>query len=155
MSMPTWCLLSQDRIKRLQLFCGAVYVQPLLKSSVDGAVLKQFREIVGDDLFNFLFETVDNIEADAISTVTLIGDDTLEETIRSVGTSVLLGTLSEMNVVKIYMSALGKPLLVLDADQSKQAFNYACQAMQLGAPSKPASSQVTQGSSAGPSVASS
>jgi len=137
LSMPTWCLLDQARIKNLQTACGAVYLQPLVKSSVDGAILKQFRESVGDNLFNFLFELGDSVQAEAISTVTLTSDESLDDTIQSVGASVLLGTLSDMNIVKVYMPVLGKPMLVLDNDQSMQAYKLACQALQLGAPSAP------------------
>lgn len=142
LSMPTWCLLSQSKIKELQTACGAVYLQPQIKTSVNGAVLKQFRQAVGDELFNFVFELGENPQSDdSIPTVSLAANDNLHDTIQSVGASVLLGTLTEKPIVKVYMSVLGNPSLVLDNSQCTQAFTLACQAIRIGVPSAASGAQ--------------
>jgi len=103
--LPAWCLLNKEELVKLQIACGAVYLQPLVKSSVDGAVLKKFKETVGEPLFNFLFELNDTESSEEISTVVLTSDDALPDTIESVGASVLLGTLSDLTVVKLFLPA--------------------------------------------------
>ncbi len=134
LALPSWCLLDKTKISELQLACGAVFLQMLVKASVDGAVLKQFREVVGESLFNFLFESIEQDETQDIHSIVLTADSGLLDTIQSVGASVLLGTLSDLDVIKVYMPVLGKPLLVLNEEQSHRSYGIACQALELGRP---------------------
>lgn len=132
LALPSWCLLDIEKIKKLQIACGSVYLQPTVKKSLDGSVLKQFRECVGESIFNYIFESIEQSESAEEPAVVLSSEESISETIESVGASVLLGTLSDLNIVKLYMPVLGKPLLVLDEKGSIRAYNIGCQAMALG-----------------------
>jgi len=131
LALPSWCLLDFEKLESLQIACGAIHLQPLVKSSLDGAVLVQFKESVGESLFNFLFESVEDDNTQELPDVVLSPDGSIPQTIKSVGASVLLGTLSDADVIKIYMPVTGKPLIVLSGEQANRSLVLASQAMKL------------------------
>jgi len=62
MSMPPWCLLSAKARAEVRDACGATYLAPLIRKSINGQVVQQFRDEVGEQAFEYLFSVVETSE---------------------------------------------------------------------------------------------
>jgi len=86
MSMPPWCLLSAKARAEVRDACGATYLAPLIRKSINGQVVQQFRDEVGEQAFEYLFSV----------------------------SSVLLATLVQSDMRDVYVGELGARLRELE-----------------------------------------
>lgn len=104
-TLPAWCLSEKKDRQEVQRLCGLIYFAPLIRSSVDGIMLRTLRKFVGEKLFQFTRESNQfNHEASGE-----LLSDTLELQVMASGSSILLATLDDQTLVRLYADAVGPP----------------------------------------------
>lgn len=122
-TMPEWCLASNDDRLLLQRVCGAFYLAPLVKRSIDGSLVRAFKGLVGDETYRFIENT--NTFLHEVNDVLL--ENTLELKLMASGSSVLLQTFSDSNTVNFYRAVIGPPGASLQTATSLHIYSVACQ----------------------------
>jgi len=100
-AIPDWCLLDAKERHTLQRVCGALYLAPLIKNSIDGGVLRKLNIFVGDAIFQHVRTTDDlthSIEPRGF-------ENHVEVQVMAAGSSVLLHTLQVTSLMELYKTA--------------------------------------------------
>lgn len=125
--VPQWCLDSNDEIRHLQKICGAVYAAPLIKSSIDGVVLRKLSKFLGGELFDALRSADSSHQIAQESNQQSAFNQYPEVEVMAAGSSVLLQTLQVPSLIRLYQEIIGPPSVDVSADLAKDIFFVAHQ----------------------------
>jgi hypothetical protein len=114
MSMPPWCLLSAKARAEVRDACGATYLAPLIRKSINGQVVQQFRDEVGEQAFEYLFSVVETSEIPVADLQPFVTQRSIGDLINAAGSSVLLATLVQSDMRDVYVGELGARLRELE-----------------------------------------
>lgn len=102
---PSWCLADTNSLLDLQRTCGALYLAPLIRSSIDGEILRELNSYIGGELFHFVrveFQLVHPIDASQL-------EKRPDLQIMAAGATVLLQTLRESSLSDLFSEIIGPP----------------------------------------------
>lgn len=102
-ALPDWCCNDISTIRSIQKTCGALYFSPVIASSIDGRMLRDFRDFVGAQCFEFVRT---QYEADHTVNAAISGQR-LPVTVMAAGSAVLLSTLQHDRLVQMYEQVIG------------------------------------------------
>ncbi len=101
-ALPDWCLTTKKGRQELLRVCGALYLSPSIRVSIDGLILRKLRHFVGSNVFHHI-RSAEKLNHDVA--VSLAADE-IEIQVMSSGTSVLLGTLHDNNLISLYRESI-------------------------------------------------
>ena len=120
-TLPSWCLNPVAEQQRLQSVCGAIYMKPLIISSIDGNFLRSIRAAVGQSVFDGI-RNDDSLEIDwDTSQITAH----TEEAVMKWGASVLLATLTDSSLRRLFERSLGDFEAAVNAETARVILNHA------------------------------
>lgn len=111
LTLPHWCLQDIDEIRALQRICGALYFAPTIYSSIDGSLLRQFRDFVSIDCFQYIRHSKKLFEHTVAEELSAYR---LPVNVMAAGSSVLLSTLPEKKFEALYEQLIGPRSVALD-----------------------------------------
>lgn len=124
--LPCWCLLENDKRIHLQLLVGTLYMLPTLQSTIDGKYLGLVRDAVGEHAFDEIMR----IDTQGIRFVSpdlsRVDNSNIEKQLMSAGASVLLSTLQDKNLVRLFLNVTGIPAGALQNKLAMKLYLLAC-----------------------------
>ena len=120
-TLPSWCLDSLAKQQQIQSLCGAVYLTPVIQSSIDGNFLREMRSVVGQSVF-------DRIRCDESLHVDWDMDPVIgstESAVSKCGASVLLATLTDSSLRTLFKSSLGDCEIEISKETARYILNHA------------------------------
>lgn len=119
--MPQWCIASLEDRQRVQRICGAVYMAPAIKKTIDGTSLRKLRKFLGAEIFYLLRNSGDQHH---IAHVNKIGKYP-EVDVMATGSAVLLKTLPQLELVKLYERIIGPPCIDICSEMAHRVYSVA------------------------------
>ena len=114
-SLPSWCLLSVAERQRLQSVCGVIYLKPLIQSSVDGEFLREIYASVGELMFTRICSDTKSEQRENI----VLPAGEAEYSVMEYGVSVLLATLDDNNLRKLFKCMLGDSASEIESEAAR------------------------------------
>lgn len=109
-SLPEWCGSDMKNIRTLQRTAGALYFAPVVGTSIDGRLLRDFKTFVGDECFDFIRSSYHPTH----ETRCQLGGQRLPIAVMAAGSAVLLSTLPTRQLVSMYEAVIGPASLTLE-----------------------------------------
>jgi len=119
---PSWCLADSNSLVDLQRTCGVLYLAPLLKSSIDGELLRELRSFIGADLFNFVRSEYQFDHKIGVQGL----EKRLDRQIMAAGATVLLQTLRESSMTDLFSEIIGPPGSEIKVAVAQSIYFAAC-----------------------------
>ena len=116
--VPEWCLEKEEAIKTLQVTCGALYLAPQIKSTIDGTALRKLQSFLGHKLFNYIRNSY---QCEVHPDTSTIGNYP-EDRVLKAGASVLLDTLPEKGLADLYKNITGPELPESDSTHASHIY---------------------------------
>jgi len=130
-SLPHWCLLKGDELATLQRTAGAVFLQPVIKTNLEGELFRQLSDLLGNSVLQKLMATDylsgDNAPAEGVE---LKSGEQLASYLDSCGAAVLLGTIDDEAMQQLFRHRLSPASGVLPGDIAEPLFVQAATLLQ-------------------------
>lgn len=112
---PRWCVLEENSIQALRIACGALLGKHYIKTSLDGTVWKSFRDVIGPKMLEKIFaQDINDEPATQLPTLTISAESSMFDNVNAWGTAVLLASLNDSALLKMYTRLWSEPMFELD-----------------------------------------